>query len=94
MLSIASILLLLPDEASSLWIMIVETEEYSQNEPACHGYFRRSPQNETLFGEPDEAFRLLLVGKTEGRAGLNISNAVFTRHGNPTIRPNSEGVSV
>ena len=94
MLSIGSIFLLLPDEAPSLWIMIVEKEACSKNEPTCHGYFRRPPQNETLFGDPDEVFRLQLVGKTEGRAGLNISNAVFTRHGNPTIRPNSEGVSV
>lgn len=35
-----------------LWGVIVETEAYSQAEPACHGHRRRSPQNETLFGEP------------------------------------------
>ena len=32
-----------------LWGVIVETEAYSQDEPACHGYRRRSPQNETLW---------------------------------------------
>lgn len=59
-----------------LWGVVVETEAYSQDEPACHGYRRRSPQNETLFGEPGRfllsvcAFRVvvliltrLLVGK-------------------------------
>jgi DNA-3-methyladenine glycosylase len=35
-----------------LWGVVVETEAYSQAEPACHGYRRRSPSNETLFGEP------------------------------------------
>jgi DNA-3-methyladenine glycosylase len=35
-----------------LWGVIVETEAYCQSEPACHGYRRRSPSNETLLGEP------------------------------------------
>lgn len=38
--------------SETLWGVVVETEAYSQAEPACHGHRRRSPSNETLFGEP------------------------------------------
>jgi len=44
------------EDGSLLWGVVVETEAYSQEEPACHGYRRRSPSNETLFGEPGRYF--------------------------------------
>jgi len=34
-----------------LWGVIVETEAYSQDDPACHGYHWRSPNSVMLFTE-------------------------------------------
>ena len=45
-----------------LWGVIVETEAYSQSEPACHGHRRRSPSNETLFGEPGRFYVTVSYG--------------------------------
>ncbi len=45
-----------------LWSVIVETEAYCQSEPACHGHRRRSPSNETLFGEPGRFYVVVSYG--------------------------------
>ena len=45
-----------------LWGVIVETEAYCQSELACHGHRRRTPSNETLFGEPGRFYVYVSYG--------------------------------
>jgi DNA-3-methyladenine glycosylase len=49
-------------DGERLWGVIVETEAYCQSEPACHGHRRRSPSNETLFGEPGRFYVYVSYG--------------------------------
>ncbi|AAP99309.1 3-methyladenine DNA glycosylase [Prochlorococcus marinus subsp. marinus str. CCMP1375] len=45
-----------------LWGAIVETEAYSQSEPACHGFTRKTSKNKTLFGNPGRLYVYLTYG--------------------------------
>ncbi|MFM7362059.1 MAG: DNA-3-methyladenine glycosylase [Cyanobium sp.] len=59
---IGCLLLCQQADGKPLWGVIVESEAYCQSEPACHGHRRRSPSNETLFGEPGRFYVYLSYG--------------------------------
>ena len=74
--------------------VIVETEAYSQEEEACHGYSKKSESNESLFGKPGTFYIfksygihhcLNIVTDKENFASGVLIRAVFTSKKNERL---------
>jgi DNA-3-methyladenine glycosylase len=75
--------------------VIVETESYERDDPACHAYVGRTPRNAPLFGPPAHAYvylsygihRLLnFVAEPEGSAAAVLIRALEPRWGIDRMR--------
>jgi DNA-3-methyladenine glycosylase len=75
--------------------VIVETESYERDDPACHAYVGLTPRTSTLFGPPARAYVYLSYGihsclnfvcEPEGRAAAVLIRALEPRWGIDEMR--------
>jgi DNA-3-methyladenine glycosylase len=75
--------------------VIVETESYERDDPACHAYVGLTPRTSVLFGPPARAYVYLSYGihsclnfvcEPEGRAAAVLIRALEPRHGVDEMR--------
>jgi len=75
--------------------MVVETESYDRDDPACHAYVGLTPRTEVLFGPPGRAYVYLSYGihsllnavaEPEGRAAAVLIRALEPTHGVDRMR--------